>query len=206
MRTDTLRSAPSVRLFHAATLETTSKAKLALRGAAAVLAVAGVVGWATGWFQQPPAANGAPQITLETAASSRDELIGQFLAALSANDREAIERLRINESEYLDLVLPGSVQRGKPPQIMPEKKSVFFWHYLDTRSRYFLRALTRRFAGKPLELTSVEVQKVEPLLWYTVHRDPILHVKYEDKILDIHIGSIAEIDGQFKFISYYTDD
>jgi hypothetical protein len=177
---------------------------LVLRGTAITLALAGVAGWAVGWFDQP--VNGAPRLTLENAAPSSGELVGRFLAALAANDRDAIEQLRINQNEYLQLILPGSVAPDEALQVMPEKKAEFFFGYLDTRSRYSLKSLMTRMGGKPLELVRIDVPKIERYRWYTALRDPVLHVKYGGKPVEIRLGSIAEINGQFKFISYYVDD
>lgn len=178
--------------------------KLTLRGAPLALALLGFVGWVGGWFDRP--VSGAPRIQLANAAASREALISDFLAALEANDRQALERLRINQREYLTLILPGSVQPGSPPQIMPARKSEFFWSYLDTRSRYYLRALLQRAGGKHFDRVRVDVPKVERLSSYTAHRDPVLSATHVGEELEIRIGSIAEVDGQFKFMTYYVDD
>jgi len=204
MNVESLASAHHRPLATSTSAPGTGRLPLALRGATVALALAGVIGWTVGWFDQP--ANGAPRITLEDAASSRDELISRFLAGLAANDRDAMERLLINKHEYVQLILPGSVAPDREPQIMPERKAEFFFGYLDTRSRYFLKSLLARLGGKPLELVRIDVARIQPYLWYTALRSPTLHLEHEGRPVEIALGSIAEFNGQFKFLSYYVDD
>ncbi len=129
-----------------------------------------------------------------------------MLQALAANDRKGVERLAVNEHEYRALILPGSVKPGKPPQIMPEEKSAYFWRMLYTNSFYTLDNIMQGHGGKKYNLKRIEVQRVEPFAWYIAHRDPILVLEEDDGTrLDVRLGSIAEYNGQFKFISFWSD-
>jgi hypothetical protein len=148
----------------------------------------------------------APRIALSNALGSPDELAAAFVAALSANDRAAIERLRINEQEYLTLILPGSVKPGSPPQVMPRRKSEYFWSHNNSLNLYSLDALMRSSGGRQLRLERLELPQADRRAWYVVHRDPILHlVQADGSQVELQLGSVAEHGGRFKFISYRAD-
>jgi hypothetical protein len=147
-----------------------------------------------------------PGIQLTNGQASRAALIERFVQALSANDRKAIEALRVNEEEYRTLIMPGSVKPGQPPQQMPEAKSEYFWKHHDTLSTYTLNALLEGRGGKPYTVEKVDCPRVEELAWYTAHRDPIIHLgTAEGSVVELQVGTIAEHDGHFKFISYRSD-
>lgn len=153
-----------------------------------------------------PTAVGPPKIRLSNAELGREILIEKFVAALSTADREDIERLRIDENEYRSLILPGSVQPGQPPRIIPADKSRYFWQLGDTKSRYSLNALLRSYGGRPYSIDRVDFQRVERFAWYTAHRDPVIYLKASNgTVHELRLGSIAEFNGRYKFISYYSD-
>jgi hypothetical protein len=160
------------------------------------------------WGRDPAHRAGAelPRIHLTNGQNSRAALIGRFVQALSANDRNAIEALRVNEEEYRTLIMPGSVKPGQPPQQMPEAKSEYFWNHHNTLSAYTLNALLKGRGGKPYTVKKIEFPRIDELAWYTAHRDPIIHLgTAEGSVVEIQVGTIAEHDGHFKFISYRSD-
>jgi len=165
---------------------------------------------ASGLISAPgPAARskaGIPDIELSGGASSPEALAQAFLAALAANDSKAAQRLAVSEDEYRKLIMPGSVKPGRPPQIMPDTKSEYFWRKLATTSLYTLKGMMGDYGGKKFTLKGIEVQKVEPFAWYTAHRDPVLHVETESgEPFSLRLGSMAEYHGRFKFISFWSD-
>lgn len=147
-----------------------------------------------------------PRIAFAGGADSVEALAQHFLAALAANDRQGIERLRVDETEYRAFIMPGSVKPGQPPQIMPEDKSEYFWRHHNTLSYYTLNNLLKIHGDNNYRLEKVDAPRVQQYAWYTAHRAPILHLQTEDgHELQIQLGSIAEHEGRFKFISYRFD-
>jgi hypothetical protein len=152
-----------------------------------------------------PAGAGIPPVVLTNGAASVDAVAERFVAALSARDFRAIEALRVDETEYRRLIMPGSVKPGQAPQNMPEKKSEYFWRSANTKSIYSLATIVEQYGGKPYRLKRVEVPRVDRFAWYTAHRDPILHLVAGGEDVELQLGTIAEYGGRFKFISYYSD-
>src|SRR5262245_20923151 len=59
---------------------------------------------------QPPRES---TLQLQNTAPSIDTLITRFLAALTAKDRKALQRLRVNERDYIDVIKPGQIEPRK---------------------------------------------------------------------------------------------
>jgi hypothetical protein len=153
-------------------------------------------------YDVPP---GAP-VGLANGQPSRAALVDRFVDALSVHDRAAIERLRVDENEYRRLIVPGSVKPGQPPQTIPDQKLDYFWKRNATLDLYTLDGLLASFPAEKYDVEGIEVHRVEQLAWYTVHRDPIIHLRSKAGVaVDLQLGSIAEHDGRFKFISYQSD-
>jgi hypothetical protein len=149
---------------------------------------------------------GTPDIVLANGAGSPDELVNRFLAALAANDRGQIESLRVDENEYRNLIMPGSVKSGFPPQLMPDKKSEYFWRQHNTLSVYTLVGLLKGYGGESFRLKKVEYPRVDEFIWYKAYRDPTLLLESEGgEVVELQLGSIAEYRGRYKFISYRSD-
>jgi len=142
-------------------------------------------------------------------AASVDALVARFLAALAAKDKDTIHALRVTEAEYLDIVLPGSRDPGRPPHDYDhhDQPSRYFWSVLDTKSVYTEANLIAAWGGEPLELKSIKYRKgTKEYAGYRAYKQLSLMVKRKDGTDDeLRIGSIAEVDGQYKFISYVRD-
>lgn len=140
-------------------------------------------------------------------AASMDELLARFLAALRAKDRGALEELRFTEDEYRHVILPGHVQKGEPPQRVGEKASEYFYAEANTKSFYHRESLLHRFGGRSYTVKSYRFLKgVEELAGYTAYwRLALTLVDEEGNEVELHTGSIGEVDGRFKFASYIRD-
>jgi hypothetical protein len=162
---------------------------------------------ATGCQTKSSVANRPPSIRLAGSANSVDALVDQFLRGLERGDREALERIRISEREYVSFILPGSAPEGQKPQAFPDKKAKYFWGMNHTRSSYALQRLLNDFGGRSYRRKTLRYGSgTQQYAWYTAHKD--LELVVEDgqgREVEVHTGSIAEIDGQFKFISYFCD-
>lgn len=148
-------------------------------------------------------------VRLANAAPSVDALIAQFLEALEHKDKDKIRALRVTQSEYLDVILPGSVDAGRPPRQYDhhDQGSQYFWSILDTKSVYTEANIIAGWGGEPLKLKSVKYRKgTKDYAGYRAYKQLSLFVERKDGMEDeLRIGSIAEVNGQYKFISYVRD-
>jgi hypothetical protein len=141
------------------------------------------------------------------AAPSIDTLVGRFLRVLEAGNREKLERLRVSQTEYVDIILPGNVEPGAAPRRFPAAKSEFFWSLLDGKSRYAEAALLAEHGGQRYRVREMRFLKgTGQYAGFTAHRRLALTV--EDAAGSLHelrTGSIAEVAGGFKFVSFVRD-
>lgn len=159
--------------------------------------------------REKPSAEAAPAMKLTDGAPSLDELVARFLDALQKKDKEGIHRLRVTQDEYLDVIMPGSVDAGRPIRQYDhrDQASQYFWSILDTRSVYSEAALVSSWGGEPLKLKSIKYRRgVKEYATYKAYKQLSLVLERTDGSNDeLRIGSVAEIDGQYKFISYVRD-
>jgi hypothetical protein len=144
---------------------------------------------------------------LVDAQPSIDSLIEKFRQALETKDKVLLHRLRLTEDEYRNIILPGSVEPGQTGQSYSEEASKYFWGILNGKSTYSEAALLHVHGGKPIKVTDVEYRKgIKKYRDYTAYKQ--LTVTLDDGSGEpdhTRIGSIAEVDGQFKFISFVRD-
>jgi hypothetical protein len=154
-----------------------------------------------------PVSGGGSTLTLEGGASSKEALIERFLQALREKDRVALRALRLSEAEYREIVLPGHVAVGEPLREYTEDTSKFAWDTLNGKSAYWEIALLNQFGGRTFEITSVDYEEgVDAFATYTAYRQ--LRLTLQEAAgprVELRTGSIAEIGGQFKFVSYIRD-
>jgi len=152
----------------------------------------------------PPARLERPaHFKLVDAAPSIDVLIDRLLDALAKNDADALHRLRVTEDEYRNFILPGSVRPGEPPQIFSEADSKHYWGMNNSNSVYAAAGILRGYGGHKYRLKGIEYAKGQKeYAWYKAYK--VVSLKLEDeggKEDGLVLGSIADVDGQFKFIS-----
>lgn len=151
----------------------------------------------------PPAALKRPaHYTLVDSAPSIEVLLQRVLDALAANDPKAFRRLRMTETEYREFIIPGSVEEGEPPQVLGSSDSDFYWQMLNTKSAYREAAVMKELGGRRFTLAKVEYDKGHrQYAWYDAYRTTVLTLKSEDGTEhELVLGSIANVDGQFKFV------
>jgi len=166
----------------------------------AMLAVAGV-----GARSMTPAGAEGSQM-LGDAASSREELAQWLLDALEKKDLQTLRRLRVTESEYKDVILPGSVEVGQALRNYPPDVADYAWKTLNTKSLYYERYLLAQVGGKHFEFKDMTFAKgVADYATYRAHRQLRLAVLEDGSPGELATGSIAEVGGRYKFISYIRD-
>ena len=148
-----------------------------------------------------------PHLGLRDGEPSIDSLLEKFRQALVTNDKTLLRRLRVSEDEYRNLILPGSVEPGTPPGSYSEQASQYFWGILNGKSIYVEANLLHEFGGKDFAIDSVEYRKgVKKYRDYTAYKQLTVMVKHPgEEPESMKIGSIAEVDGKYKFISYVRD-
>jgi hypothetical protein len=146
--------------------------------------------------------------TLSHAFASADTLIHQFLRALEKDDPDALRRLRVTETEYREIILPGSVREGQPLRHYRKDIADYAWSSLDTRSWYHEQALLQGYRGRRFTVKSVEYDKgVGRYANHTAYRQLRLTLEEPETGTEVRLGtgSIVEIAGRFKFISFIND-
>lgn len=140
---------------------------------------------------------------------SEEQLLDEFLAALTAADQPAMDRLRVTKSEYRNVIIPGSVPLGKTMSgPLTDSKFNYFWSMLNTRSRDFGFVILKDFGGSHWH---------RKRYWYT--KEPVqlsgyralgqVRIAVEDGEGNqgtVRTGWIAEVAGQYKFIGFEYDD
>jgi len=103
-------------------------------------------------------------------------------------------------------VFPVAIRPGRGRK-RPSQASQYFWGILNGKSIYVEANLLHAFGGKDFAIESVEYRKgVKKYRDYTAYRQLTLIAKHPgDEPEHMRIGSIAEVDGQYKFISYVRD-
>jgi hypothetical protein len=154
---------------------------------------------------------GAPEAAARftNGAPSLDALVGHFMQALEKKDKDEMRALRVTENEYLEILLPGSVDAGKPLRQYDhhDQGSQYFWSILNTKSIFIEANLIATFGGEPLTLKSIKYRKgVKEYAAYKAYKQLSLFVERGDGTEDeVRIGSVAELNGTYKFISYVRD-
>lgn len=166
--------------------------------------VAATVGRAVLSSEPQPA---APTLRLRDGEPSIDSLLEKFRQALAAKDKTLLRRLRVTEEEYRNVIMPGSVDPGMPRAEYSQQASEYFWGVLNGRSIYVEAGLLHDFGGMDFQIESVDYRKgVKEYRDYKAYKQLTVSVKRPGEEAEpMRIGSIAEIDGQYKFISYVRD-
>jgi len=150
----------------------------------------------------------SPPRQLTNASPSIDALMQQLLDAVAKNDPASLQRLRVTETEYQTIIVPGTVAPGQPPRIIDAETTHFYWTLLDKRSRDFSAIILKDFGGQKLRRTSLEFTKgPQQYGGYTAYGRVDLHVVDEQGNAGlVRSGTIAEVDGQYKLIGLNWND
>jgi hypothetical protein len=180
-----------------------------MRSLAATLALgllaATVSGGSTGGS---PVSNTASEYHFVEAEPSIDSLVEKFRHALETKDKQLLRQLRVTRNEYLDIIMPGSVDEGQPRAAYNDTAKNYFWGILNGKSIYVEANLLYDFGGRQLKVTSVEYRRgIKRYRDYTAYKQLMLTIDDGSGNPPEHmkIGSIAEINGQYKFISYVRE-
>lgn len=148
-----------------------------------------------------------PRPQLSQSAASVEELVTRFLAALEAGDRNALRTLRVSKAEYLRIIMPGHVPPGAPPKRVNSLLRRWAWDSLNTKSMFYESLFLNSYGGQKLTLDRVEYREgIREYAGYKAYRQLGLFVRDANgDEQEVRTGSIAEVDGKYKFISFIRD-
>ena len=154
------------------------------------------------------AATAARQSFAAGAAPSVDALMDEFVQALTKNDKDALTTLRVTKSEYVDLIIPGTVPVGQPPRVISEQPKEYYWNLLDTKSHYYADNLVGQFGGRNYRSRKLKFSRpTKEYAWYTAVGQVRLQLEGDDdRTYHLLTGWLAQVDGKYKFISYEYND
>lgn len=148
-------------------------------------------------FRQPL---GEPVHLLAGGAESRDGLVRAFVHALAERDDEALERLRIDESEFAWIYFPPSPFAAPPYELPPE----VLWLQLEAESGKGLARATRLIGTGSAYLGHRCASAPEVFGANRLWSDCVVHWRRPDGGEERFriFGSILEHGGRFEFVSY----
>lgn len=139
-------------------------------------------------------------------AASKEELVTHFLDALERNDANGLRRLRITETEYKGIVLPGHVAVGQAFRHYPDEVADFAWATLDTKSLYYERYLLTEFGGRHYEVREVRFERgTADYAGYSAHKQLRLSLAHDGTEAELATGSIVRVGDRYKFASFVRD-
>jgi hypothetical protein len=152
-----------------------------------------------------PVRAGAPTVT--GGADSKEALVRQFLDALEHDDAAALRALRVDREEYLTIILPGTVPPGQPLRKWRSEATQYFWGEIDSKCLYTEEALLATWRGHHWTVKEMTFDKgQQDYATYRAWKQTRLVLAGEDgKEARLETGSIAEIGGRYKFLSYKRD-
>jgi len=177
----------------------------------ALRAVTLLAGLAAGIVAVSAATKTSETVTAESivhgGASSVEELVSEFLTALAEKDRDALQRLRFSEAEYREVVYPGEVDVGKPFRKSTPEGTGLAWGMLNTKSQYYQDFLLSSYGGRRFGVVEMKfAQGEKAYAGFHAFKQLRLTVQSDDgQEAEIRTGSIGEVNGQYKFISFIRD-
>lgn len=139
---------------------------------------------------------------------SEDALLDEFVAAVAANDKGAMDRLRVTAAEYRDVIIPGTAPVGKTMQgAISDRKFEFFWSMLDKRSHDYADVILHEFGGRHWRrVRHWYAEEPREFSGYRAFGEVrIAVVDDEGNPATIRSGAVANVSGRYKFIGFQYD-
>jgi len=111
--------------------------------------------------------------------------------------------------EYLQIIVPGTVEKGQAPRQITDIPRQFFWSLNDTKSRYAADAILDRFGGRHADAHTLRFSRgTTEYLWYVARGQVRLDLRFPDEPLpqELSTGTIAEVNGRYKFLAFQWDN
>src|SRR5262245_43804876 len=144
---------------------------------------------------------------LERGYASKEELVKRFVDALGKKDEPGLSAMRVTQKEYVDIILPGAVAEGQPLRQWPQDVREYFFREFNQKSSMAEQELLLSYGGHEYVIESMEFEGgVKRYANHVAHRQLRLRLKDESgNERSLATGSIVEIDGRYKFMSYLAD-
>jgi hypothetical protein len=141
---------------------------------------------------------------LAGGVGSKEELVKRFVEAISASDGKSLRALQVDEDEYADIILPGAVPEGQPLRKWPDDVRRYFAREFIQKSQMTGLSLIESYKGHRYEIQSMTFEQgTKQYANHFVYRQLRLQLKDETgQEHSLATGSIVEIGGQYKFMSY----
>jgi hypothetical protein len=140
---------------------------------------------------------------LEHTSPSASELARTVLRGLENRDREALDRVALNEREFRDHVWP-QLPAARPERNLPFS---YVWGDLRQKSAAALSKTLSEHGGRRYELIDVQFDGETDYATYLVHRDATFRVRDANGAeASLRLcGSMLERNGVWKVFSYVVD-
>ena len=143
--------------------------------------------------------------TLSGASASQNELAQRFLAAIAAHDSTELITMSVNPQEFAWLIFPQHTYREPPYELDP----AVLWMQLQQGSMKGVGRVLERHGGQKLSFRAMDcpadtlqLGEGPGKLWGPC----LLQYSTPDSTLTRQLfGSIYELDGRFKLLSYNND-
>jgi len=136
---------------------------------------------------------------------SVEDIGKNVLSAVYQKDIKSLASMSITEEEYRTCIWP-QLPIGKIKEWA--KHYDFIWGQHESRSNHSLRYMLSRYGGRKYNLVRVHFDgETTDYNTYKVHRDARLIVQKADgkEVMLNLFGSIVEMNGQYKIMSFNTD-
>ena len=150
------------------------------------------------------AVGGESTTALAGGATSRAALVREFIEAVAAADTTKLRRMVLTPREFSDVIYPESPYVRPPYQQPPG----LVWSQMEASGTTGLTRLLRRLGGQPLTYLAHEcVGEPESNGSNKIWKGCTVRITNAagDTATAHLFGSIAERDGQFKFVTYAND-
>jgi hypothetical protein len=144
---------------------------------------------------------------LRDASPSVDAAVQRLLDALKTKDKEALRRLRVTETEYKEIIIPGNVDPGMPAQQFPDQLSDYAWGIINGKSIYVEANILHDFGGHDYKIKDVLYRKgIKQYAGFKAYKQLVLTLEDEKGAKrQLSTGTVVDVDGQFKFVSFVRD-
>ncbi len=142
----------------------------------------------------------APVESLAGGAGSRDSLVAAMVRATAAGDTLSLRGLLLTKAEYAWLYYPAHIYAATPYELDPAT----FWMMIGANGEKGLTRLLRQRAGQKLSLRAYQCEAskaLHPPAREWNHCSLQLVLGGEERAEQL-FGSIVELDGRFKIVSY----
>src|SRR5262249_42760700 len=123
----------------------------------------------------------AAAMRLKHGAPSIDKLIDDFVRAINERDKARLRELRVSQEEYVDVILPGSVEPGERRPHYNQEEADYLWGMVNGKSVYVEANLIASYGGHHATVTEKEFRKgTKKYADYTAYKQLVLTLK-DDK-------------------------